>query len=82
MTIKGRAYDAVFHNHAGAHQIQIEPVLDSARDYDELAMRATAELYDPPSVDELYQRAVRTIREASGFDRVMLYRFDARNKVR
>ncbi|MGD0106965.1 MAG: GAF domain-containing protein [Rhodopila sp.] len=79
MTIKGRAYDAVFHNHAGAHQIQIEPVLDSARDYDELAMRATAELYDPPSVDELYQRAVRTIREASGFDRVMLYRFDARN---
>jgi light-regulated signal transduction histidine kinase (bacteriophytochrome) len=30
-------------------------------------------------VDELYQRAVRTIREVSGFDRVMLYRFDARN---
>ena len=41
--------------------------------------RPPRDLYDPPSVDELYQRAVRTIRDVSGFDRVMLYRFDARN---
>ena len=78
MTIKGREYDAVFNAHDGTHQIQIEPVLVGAGEYEKMALRAMTELYDPPSVDELYQRAVRTIREVSGFDRVMLYRFDAR----
>jgi light-regulated signal transduction histidine kinase (bacteriophytochrome) len=78
LTIRGKEYDAVFHSHAGTHQIEIEPALDGAEDYDKMSLRATAEMYDPPSVDELYQRAVRTIREVSGFDRVMLYRFDPR----
>ena len=40
-------------------------------------LRATAELYDPPSVEELYQRAARCMHEVTGFDRVMLYRFDS-----
>ena len=78
LTIKGRAYDAVFHAHAGAHQIEIEPVQDDDASYADMSLRATAELYDPPSVDELYQRAVRMVREVTGFDRVMLYRFDPR----
>jgi light-regulated signal transduction histidine kinase (bacteriophytochrome) len=78
LTIKGREFDAVFHSHAGTHQIEIEPAHDNAEDYDKMSMRATAEMYDPPSVEELYQRAVRTIKEVSGFDRVMLYRFDPR----
>ncbi len=79
MTIKGRDYDAVFHSHEKMHHIELEPVLDVNTDYAEMSLRATAELYDPPSVDELYQRAVRTIHEVSGYDRVMLYRFDSRN---
>jgi light-regulated signal transduction histidine kinase (bacteriophytochrome) len=79
MTIKGREYDAVFHSHAGTHQIQLEPVTSGAGVYDDMAMRAAADLYDPPSVEDLYQRSVKTIREVSGFDRVMLYRFDSRN---
>ncbi len=78
MTIKDREFDAVFHSHGGIHQIELEPVRTDARAYDDLSLRATAELYDPPSVDELYQRAVRIVREVSGFDRVMLYRFDPR----
>jgi light-regulated signal transduction histidine kinase (bacteriophytochrome) len=78
LTVKGREFDAVFHAHGGTHQIEIEPVPADAAGYDELSLRATAELYDPPSIDELYQRAVRVVREASGFDRVMLYRFDPR----
>jgi light-regulated signal transduction histidine kinase (bacteriophytochrome) len=78
MTIKGREYDAIFHAHGGAHLIEIEPVGEDDASYAEMSLRATGELYDPPSVDELYQRAVRIVREVSGFDRVMLYRFDAR----
>jgi light-regulated signal transduction histidine kinase (bacteriophytochrome) len=78
LTIRGREYDAVFHAHGGTHQIEIEPAQAGGESYDEMSLRATSELYDPPSVDELFQRAVRTIREASGFDRVMLYRFDPR----
>jgi light-regulated signal transduction histidine kinase (bacteriophytochrome) len=79
MTIKGREYDAVFVAHGNQHHIELEPVRDGASDYDQMALKAAAELYDPPSVDELYQRAVRKIREVSGFDRVMLYRFDSRH---
>lgn len=79
MTIRGKEYDAVFHSHNNVHQIEVEPVREQAAGYDEMALRAAAELYDPPSVEELYQRAVRTIRQVSGFDRVMLYRFDSRS---
>jgi light-regulated signal transduction histidine kinase (bacteriophytochrome) len=43
-----------------------------------MSTRATGELYDPRSVDELYERAVRVVGDVTGFDRVMLYRFDAR----
>lgn len=78
MTIRGRAFDAVFHAQGGVHMIEIEPVDAGDRAYDDMAMKATAELYDPPSVEELYQRAVRVVREVSGFDRVMLYKFDSR----
>jgi light-regulated signal transduction histidine kinase (bacteriophytochrome) len=78
LTIKGRAFDAVFHAHAGTHLIEIEPADEDGASYDEMSMRAAEDLYDPPSVDDLYQRAVRVVREVSGFDRVMLYRFDAR----
>jgi chemotaxis family two-component system sensor kinase Cph1 len=79
MTIQGREYDAVFHSQGNVHQIEIEPVLKGGANYEEMADRAAEGMYNPPSVEELYQRAVRTIREVSGFDRVMLYRFDARN---
>jgi light-regulated signal transduction histidine kinase (bacteriophytochrome) len=78
MTIKNQEYDAVFHAHAGAHLIEIEPAGRDDASYAEMSTRATGELYDPRSVDELYERAVRVVRDVTGFDRVMLYRFDAR----
>lgn len=78
LTINGRAFDAVFHAEGASHLIQLEPVDPQALSYDEMSLRATAELFDPPSVEELNQRAVRMIREVTGFDRVMLYRFDSR----
>jgi len=78
LTVKGRTYDAVFHAHAGTHFIEIEPVDTNGNAYGEMSDRAVVEMYDPPSVEDLYQRAVRVVRDVTGFDRVMLYRFDAR----
>ncbi len=78
LTIRGKPFDAVFHAQSGVHMIEIERVEDVARAYEDMSMRATAELFDPPTIEELYQRAVRVVSEVTGFDRVMLYRFDSR----
>jgi light-regulated signal transduction histidine kinase (bacteriophytochrome) len=78
LTIQRRAFDAVFHNEGDTHLIEIEATGNDDVSYSELSLRATAELFDPPSVVELQQRAVRMIRDVTGFDRVMLYRFDSR----
>jgi light-regulated signal transduction histidine kinase (bacteriophytochrome) len=78
MTIKGRAFDAVVHSINDTHMIELELVDPAAAAYADMASRAVEDLHDPGSVDELYQRAVRQVREATGFDRVMLYRFDPR----
>jgi light-regulated signal transduction histidine kinase (bacteriophytochrome) len=78
ITIKGKPFDAIFHAHNGEHLIEIEAADPDAAFYGDMADRAVEELFDPNSVEELYQRAVRVVREVTGFDRVMLYRFDAR----
>jgi light-regulated signal transduction histidine kinase (bacteriophytochrome) len=78
LIINGRAVDAVFHAQGRDHLIELEPVLEGAAAYGDLADRAVADLFNPDSVEMLYQRAVDVVRTATGFDRVMLYRFDAR----
>ena len=78
LTVKGRAFDAIFHTQGSAHLIEIEPVDTSGGLYGDLADKAVEDLFDPGSVEELYQRAVQVVRNVTGFDRVMLYRFDAR----
>jgi light-regulated signal transduction histidine kinase (bacteriophytochrome) len=78
LTVKGRAFDAVFHANAGSHLIEIEPTDPGDSPYADMASHAVEELVDPGSIEELYQRAVRVVRDVTGFDRVMLYRFDAR----
>jgi light-regulated signal transduction histidine kinase (bacteriophytochrome) len=78
LTVKGRAFDAVFHAHSGMHLIEIEPADPASSAYADMSDRAVEEMFDPASVEELYQRAVRVVRAVTGFDRVMLYRFDAR----
>lgn len=78
LTIRGRPFDAVFHAEGETHLIELEPVPAEAASFAEMADRATEEMFEPGSVEELYQRAVRVVRAVTGFDRVMLYRFDAR----
>jgi light-regulated signal transduction histidine kinase (bacteriophytochrome) len=78
VTIGGHPANAVFHAHAGKLFIEIEPHDDGPDDYDALFNKATEELFDPGSVEALCQRAVEVVRRTTGFDRVMLYRFDPR----
>jgi len=78
LTVKGRSFDAVFHAEGGTHLIEIEPTDPADAAYGDMANHAVEELFDPGSVEELYRRAVRVVRDVTGFDRVMLYRFDAR----
>lgn len=78
LTIRGRPFDAVFHAEGETHLIELEPVPAGAAAFADMADRAVEEMFEPGSVEELYQRAVRVVREVTGFDRVMLYRFDAR----
>jgi len=78
VTLKGRAFDAVVHSHAGFHFIEMEAVAPDDAPYADMAEAAVEDLHDPGSIDDLYQRAVRVVRRVTGFDRVMLYRFDAR----
>ena len=78
LTVKGRAFDAVFHTNGTSHLIEIEAVAAAGDAYAEMAGRAVEDMFDTASVEELYQRAVRVVRDVTGFDRVMLYRFDTR----
>ena len=78
LTIRGRAFDAVFHAQGPHHLIEIEPAPEGGTSYADMSNRAVEELFDPQSVEELYQRAVQVVRAVTGFDRVMLYRFDER----
>ena len=78
LTIQGRKFDAVFHAQGDTHQIEIEPVAAEQAAYGDMSDRAVEELFDPGTEEELYQRAVRVVRAVTGFDRVMLYRFDER----
>jgi len=78
MTIGGQSFDAVFHAETNAHLIQLEPANADSNSYDHLSSDSAIELFDPPSVAELFNRAVNLIRKITGYDRVMLYRFDSR----
>ena len=78
VTLGGTPCHAVYHTHAGKLLIEIEPIGADAGDYDAMSGSATQALHDPTSVEELCRRAVDVVRQTTGFDRVLLYRFDPR----
>ncbi|MGE9362522.1 SpoIIE family protein phosphatase [Isoptericola nanjingensis] len=80
VTLDGRTWVASTHrNPQGAVVVELEPLADQAADpaepyraaYTVLGQAATA-----GSLDELYDLTARGVREVTGFDRVMVYRFD------
>lgn len=80
--VGGRVYDVLLHRHDGVLIIELEPASDDAsttvfaHHHRRLqmalaAMRAASDLF------ALYPIIARTVAELSGFERVMVYRFDA-----
>jgi light-regulated signal transduction histidine kinase (bacteriophytochrome) len=74
--IAGHMFDVLGHRHGGVVILEFERQVAHAS-WSESALRATlARLQRPNSVGELCVIAVDAIRKLTGFDRVMMYRFN------
>ncbi len=76
-----RVFDAILHRHDGALLVELE-VARGARPFSfentYLATRAAVgELNRAGTLGELYEITARSVRDLTGFDRVMVYRYDA-----
>lgn len=77
--IGGRKFDAVLHLQDGLVIAELEPLALGAparADVDRLTDGAVAGMMVPDGLESLIETGPRVIREVTGFDRVMLYRFD------
>ena len=78
VTLGGRLFDLIVHRHDGKVIAEFEQRPgghDSANSFALKAHRAIGQLRHEVSMDALLGTAVRALRELTGFDRVMAYRF-------
>ncbi len=79
LRVGSRSFEGIIHRHQGATILEIEPERTDAKAGGPPAralQRAIARLQAAPSVQGLCEAAVREVRSLTGFDRVLLYRFD------
>lgn len=76
LKIGGRAFDASVHRHGGVLIVEIEKPEHAASVHRRL-QKVFAELRETAGFGEFYERAARFIGELTGFERVMVYKFDA-----
>lgn len=77
--IGGQAFDLVLHAHDRLILAELErraPDDPGRADLDRLIAAAVTRLLVPETLDDLLQAAPRAIRANTGFDRVLLYKFD------
>ncbi len=76
--VRGRHFDAIIHGHAGAIIVELESVADAAaRPLSRYTLRqAMVALQEVTRLEELEQRVIEQVKSLTGFDRVMIYRFD------
>lgn len=76
-----RRYDALVHRSADLLVLELEPAPPREEGYADAFVRRSrqslARLHDASSTGELLDRVAREVRTVTGFDRVMVYRFDA-----
>lgn len=79
--LNGRPCEAIAHRAGDRIIVEFEPTMDSEEGASADLARATrdavSELRKAPSLDRMYDVCADRVREISGFDRVMVYRFDA-----
>ena len=76
----GQHFDGLIHRHNGALILELEPshTASSPRpDFYRLVKTVVARLQGAPSFDAFSNTAVAEVRALTGFDRVMIYTFDA-----
>ena len=79
VTIAGRRFDLIMHAHDGvifAEFEQLSADSPTKADMDQLSDQAIMGMMVPSTLDELLAAGPEAIRNVTGFDRVMLYRFD------
>jgi len=74
--LNGTALDARAHSHRGVAILELERATPEASSTDAALRTALAQLQRPHSLSELCKVAVHAVRSLTGFDRVLLYRFD------
>jgi len=74
----GRPFEIVVHVQNGQRIFEIEPFVAPDRDYLSLVADATGKLSQQSSIPSLYRAAVDLLQAVTGYDRVMLYRFEGR----
>lgn len=86
VTVGGRRFDLILHGHDGVILAEFEKLAPGAptrADMDRLSETAIMGMMVPGTLEELLEAGPQAIREATDFDRVLLYRFDdaARGQV-
>jgi len=77
--IAGKRFDAILHTHDNLIFAELEPLAPGAptrADMDRMNEAAISGMMVPDGFDDLIAAAPQAIRTTTGFDRVMLYRFD------
>jgi chemotaxis family two-component system sensor kinase Cph1 len=77
LELEGGRFEALLHRHQGMVIVELERHHEESRATDLAVRVALARLQRPNNVSALCAIAVDAVRKLTGFDRVMLYRFDA-----
>jgi chemotaxis family two-component system sensor kinase Cph1 len=80
ITVGPRTFDGIVHRHQGATLLELEPISPAEEHHawplHRLLQRAIARLQAAKNLRELCDSAAAEVRRLTGFERVMVYRFD------
>ncbi|MFJ3467948.1 ATP-binding protein [Pseudomonas sp. NPDC090201] len=76
LTFAGRAFDGLLHRHDGLLFLELEAVQEADGTLDRHLTRTLRRLQTARSLAELYEISVNEIRALTGYDRVLIYRFE------
>ncbi|MGE8185991.1 ATP-binding protein [Pseudomonas sp. NPDC086278] len=76
LAMGSRRFNATLSRHDGVVILELEPLLDAAQDHTAIFLRAMRKMQAAATLADLYTVSVDEIRRLSGFDRVMIYRFE------
>jgi light-regulated signal transduction histidine kinase (bacteriophytochrome) len=76
LTLNGRIFDGLLHRHQQVLILELERVRPAVVDQQKLIARALRRMQAAKTLEALYQVSVSEIQALTGYDRVMIYRFE------